>query len=105
VSIKKLERWEGLWHYRKEVLGFELDGGDCTIGILTTKAMAYQEVIMMALSKSKIALQKLWKIQGKLQHVGLIAPSIRGFMTPINCAMVCCENRGHIGLGHKSVFR
>jgi hypothetical protein len=38
VSIKKLEQWEGLWHYHKEVLQFELDGSDHTIGILTTKA-------------------------------------------------------------------
>jgi hypothetical protein len=76
VSIKKLERQEGLWHYRKEVLGFELDGGDHTIGISMTKATAYQEVITMALSKSKITLQKLQEIWGKLQHVGLIAPSI-----------------------------
>jgi hypothetical protein len=76
VSIKKLERQEGLWHYHKEVLGFKLDGSDHTIGISMTKATAYQEVITMVLSKSKITLQKLQEIQGKLQHVGSIAPSI-----------------------------
>jgi hypothetical protein len=44
----------------------ELDGSNRTIGISTIKAMAYQEVITTALSKSKITLQKLWEIQGKL---------------------------------------
>jgi hypothetical protein len=57
---------------------------------------------MMALSKSKIQLLKLHEIWGKLQHVRLIAPLIRGFMTLINCAMVCCGHHRHIRLGHQS---
>jgi hypothetical protein len=65
-------------------------------------ATAYQEVIMIALSKSKITQPKLWEIWGKLQHGGLIAPSIRGFMTPINHAIALCKNHRQIGLGHKS---
>jgi hypothetical protein len=106
VSIKKLDKLDGLWHFIKELLGFECNGDARTVGITEDKALAYITLIEKALEAMFISGPTLKQISGKLQHLGLISPTMKGFMTPINRALATHErDKGTIGLGKKNDLR
>ena len=80
ISQKKLDLFEGIWNYIKEILGFELNGEARTITIPEEKAESYSELIASSLQKQTIKEATLREIGGKMQHVGIICPTIRGFL-------------------------
>jgi hypothetical protein len=105
ISMKKLDQLDGLWDFIKEMLGFELNGDERTISITDDKAAAYIVILERALEKTAILAVTLRTISGKMQHIGLISPTIKGFMTPINRSLAQNDEHGSIGLGKNNKLR
>jgi hypothetical protein len=103
VSLKKLERGDARWHHEKEILGFLVNGQTKTVQISDAKATDIVTEIRRILKKKHVQLKRYRQIVGKLRHVALILPGIRGLFSPINRAL-----RGEpqvIGLGKTSEVR
>jgi hypothetical protein len=66
VCIKKLERGNGQWHHKKEILGFIIDGDAKTLRISESKASDIVEDIRQILNKKRVQLKRYRKIVGKL---------------------------------------
>jgi hypothetical protein len=103
VSVKKLKRLEGVWHWIKEVLGFEFNGESRTVGLPADKAADYLKFLDEILAKTQIPFKRFRKLHGKLQHVCQVLPEARGFMTPLN--HVLGDEPSTVGLGRQSVLR
>jgi hypothetical protein len=103
ISIKKLNKQDGRWMWKKELLGFLFDGWNRTVGITDEKADAYVAVLAKALSNKTVSLRTVREIHGKMQHVGQIARQLKGFMTPINRQLA--KEAPTISLGPASALR
>jgi hypothetical protein len=103
VSLKKLERGDAQWHHEKELLGFLVDGAAKTVRISESKSKDIVSEIRRILKKKHVQLKRYRRIVGKLRHVALILPGIKGLFSPINKALQG-EPRV-IGLGKDSDIR
>ena len=87
ISEKKMEKGDGKWEYKKEILGWIFDGKEFTIFLPPEKSKKVQTAIKQ-LSKRKTATLHEWQqIMGKLNHACIGLPSGRGLLSPLNNAM------------------
>ena len=103
ISLKKLERGDARWASEKELLGFLVNGETKTVRISESKATDIVSELRRILKKKHVQLKRYRRIVGKLRHVALILPGIKGLFSPINKAL-----RGEprvIGLGKDSDVR
>jgi hypothetical protein len=103
ISVKKLEKGDAQWCHEKEILGFIINGATKTVRISEAKASDIVTEIRRILKKRNVQLKRFRKIVGKLRHVALILPGLRGLFSPINKAL-----QGEpkvIGLGKTSDVR
>jgi hypothetical protein len=103
ISLKKLQKGDGQWHHKKEILGFIVDGEAKTVQISQAKADDICNELRRILKKKRVPLKRYRKIIGKLRHVALILPGTKGLFSPVNKAL-----RGEpafIGLGKGSELR
>jgi hypothetical protein len=103
ISLKKLLRVDAQWSPQKEILGFIVDGENKTVGISDAKANDIVAEIRKILKKKKIQLKRYLRIIGKLRHVALIMPGIKGLFSPMNHALK--HDPPVIGLGRLSDVR
>jgi hypothetical protein len=87
VSIKKLQKGDGRWDTRKEVLGYMLDGIRRTVQLPTDRAEDLLKEIRSILRKQRVPIKRFRSIAGRLQHAARILPAARAFFTPINMAL------------------
>jgi hypothetical protein len=68
----------------KGILGFLVDGKAKTVRISNSRAKDIVSEICRILKKRHVQLKRYSQIVGKLRHVGLILPGIKGLFFPIN---------------------
>ena len=87
ISVKKLEQGDGLWKYRKTVLGWIFDGLSRCLSLPKERV----EEIMLegkAVGREKhIPLLRFQKNVGKLRHAAICIPSGKGFFIPLHDAL------------------
>jgi len=101
VSLKKLIKGDALFKLREVLLGFLFSGGtgpQRTIAIPPGKYEKYIYRLRRALDQKShwITFSEFQKIHGKLQHVSVAVPCLRGLMTPLN--MVLSRKPSTVGL-------
>ena len=87
VSEKKLDKGEGVWSHKKEILGWDFDGKEFTIQLPPKKCDAIVLQIRKLLKMPRPSLNRYQKLAGKLQHASLGIPCGRALFSPIQYAM------------------
>jgi hypothetical protein len=85
--ISVIEGGNAQWHHKKEILGYLVNGETKTIRILEATADDTVMQLRRILKTKNIQLKQYQNIVGKLHHVALILPGIRGLFLPINKAL------------------
>ena len=84
ISQKKAIKGDIRWETTKEILGFLLDGVNKTVRIPDEKATTLTDDIRRVLKKGRLQLKRFQQLVGKIRHVAIIMPALRGLFTPIN---------------------
>ena len=84
ISEAKLEKGEGTWDYKKEILGWCFDGEAHTISLPIKKSKDIAKLISNTLKKRCITLNKFQQLAGKLQHASFGIPGGRSLFTQID---------------------
>jgi hypothetical protein len=87
ISLKKLQRGDARWHHEKEILGFLVDGKNKTVRIPKAKATDIVSELGRILKKKSFQLRCYRRVVGKLHHVALIMPGLKGLFSPLNKAL------------------
>jgi hypothetical protein len=87
ISQPKLQKGEGLWEFKKEVLGWSLDGKNFTLQLPPPKCEKIRKLIKHIISLKRVSLNKFQKLAGKLQHASFGIPGGTGLFSPIQRAM------------------
>ena len=85
ISIKKLDQGEGLWEFRKEVLGWVFDGATRCISLPDDKREKIDDTLKSMLKrKSRVLFKDFEKVVGKLRHAAIGIPAGKGLFNDIN---------------------
>jgi hypothetical protein len=84
ISLKKLQQGDARWETVKEVLGFLFDGAAKTVSLPPDKAANILKELERVLKKQMLPFKRFRSLLGKLRHVAIILPSLRGLFTPGN---------------------
>jgi hypothetical protein len=103
ISLKKLMKGDARWNHEKELLGFIVNGATKTVRISDAKAADIVGEIRKILKKKHVQLKRYRRIVGKLRHVALILPGLKGLFSPINAALQ--GDPKVIGIGQHSELR
>ena len=103
LSQKKLEKGDGDFNSRKEMIGILFDGIKRTVQLPPEKARAYIKETHRILRRKSVPLKMLQTLVGKLRHAAIILPAAKGFFSPLNDAMT--GDPKLIGLGKNSEVR
>ena len=87
ISHPKLIKGEGLWEFKKEVLGWILDGENFTLQLPPPKCEKIRILTKNIITSKRISLNKFQKLAGKLQHASFGIPGGAGLFSPIQRAM------------------
>ena len=87
MSEKKLDQDKGLWAYKKEILGWILDGQEYKIQLPPEKCDKICLLIRKMLWMHTPPLNKYQELAGKLQHTSLGIPGGKRLFTPIDMTM------------------
>lgn len=87
VSKQKLDKGEGNWSTKKELLGWDFDGENMTIQLPPKKIKAICEQLKTILKKQNVTLNTFQKLAGRLQHASFGIPGGNGLFSPIQAAM------------------
>ena len=87
ISIKKLEQGEGLWEFRKIILGWLFDGIERKITLPTEKLTLISKEIKAVYWKKAIPLQRYQQLVVKLRHASFGIPTGKGLFTPLHAAL------------------
>ena len=91
ISLKKLIA-EGTWETRKEILGWVLDGIALTIELPTTKCDSILTELRAIRRLKTISLQRLRKLQGRLQFASIALPIGKPLLGPIDVVIAKAIN-------------
>ena len=84
ISQQKLEKGDGLWQTRKEILGWILDGINKTITLPQDKVANIMKLIQKAKKQHGLRRSDYHKLKGKLRHATFGLPVGKGIMTPLD---------------------
>ena len=87
IFVKKLEQGEGLWEFRKIILGWLLDSIERTITLPTEKLTLISREIKAVYRKKAIPLQRHQQLVGKLRHASFGIPTGKELFTPLHDAL------------------
>jgi hypothetical protein len=87
ISEKKLLKGEGVWSFKKEILGWDIDGANFTIQLPPAKCDNIINLIRKIMKSDRTSLNKYQKLAGKLQHASFGMPCGRALFTPLQMAM------------------
>ena len=110
ISTKKLGKGDAMFNREKEMLGKWLRGhagGERTVGLTKEKVDKYVGAIEEALKSPahRVVLQRFQKILGKIQYASEVMPAMKGYLTPLNQALVGKTPGSFVGLGKASQTR
>ena len=83
VSLKKLHEGEGIWAFRKEILGWIFDGITRTIELPPGKLKKIRDLSKQVLRRGHASLTDFQSLVGKLQHACLGIPNGKGLLGPL----------------------
>lgn len=83
VSLKKLKEGEGVWAFRKEILGWIFDGIHRTIELPPGKLKKIRDAVKTVLFRGHASVSDFQTIVGKLQHACLAIPNGKGLLAPL----------------------
>jgi hypothetical protein len=87
ISEKKLDKEEGVWSFKKEILGWDFDGQNFTIQLPPKKCDTIISLIKSIKSLPRVSLNKYQKLCGKLQHASFGIPCGISLFSPLQQAM------------------
>lgn len=87
ISVKKLIEGEGLWEYRKTILGWIFDGIARSIELPEKKVKEILQELKTIGRKRNIPLERYQKILGRLRHAAIGIPTGKGLFTPLYIAL------------------
>ena len=87
ISQKKLDEGEGLWHTRKEVLGWIFDGVTRCIELKPSRAAKLKAEIRAIHRARTVERKPFEKLIGKLRHASLAIPAAKGLFSPMQAAL------------------
>ena len=83
VSLKKLHEGEGVWAFRKEILGWIFDGIHRTIELPPGKLQKIRDLAKKVLRRQHCSITEFQSLVGKLQHACLAIPNGKGILSPL----------------------
>jgi hypothetical protein len=89
ISFKKIQRGDGTWSLRKDVLGFTFDGDDKTLWLEAPKRDALLTILHQWLRASRasqagIAFTEFESVVAKVRHAFIAIPAGKGLLSPCN---------------------
>ena len=88
IAEQKIDKGEGKWDTRKEILGWDINGEDYTIQLPPNKSDKIVKLIRKILKSRSIPLKRFQKLAGKLQHASIGIPGGSGLFSPLQMAMI-----------------
>ncbi len=83
ISLKKLHAGDGVWAFRKEILGWIFDGIARTIELPPGKLHKIRSAAKKMLRQQGSSLRDFQSLLGKLQHACLAIPTGKGLLSPL----------------------
>ena len=83
IAEKKIDKGEGIWATKKEILGWEFDGIEYTITLPSDKSRKIEKLTKQILKSKAAPLKRFQELAGKLQHASLAIHGGRGLFSPI----------------------
>ena len=83
ISLKKLTEGDGVWAFRKEILGWIFDGINRTIELPPGKLSKIKVSTKEAMHRQGLPAKALESLVGKLQHACLGIPNGKGLLGPL----------------------
>jgi hypothetical protein len=87
VSLKKLQKGDGLWTTKKEILGWLFDGAKRCIELPPDKVTNLTSELHAMARRRKVRRKEFEKLRGKLRHACIGIPAGKGLMGPIDAAL------------------
>ena len=87
ISEKKIDKGEGHWKYKKEILGWLIDGRKSTIQLPADKRNKILEQLRTFSRYKFCTLNAMQKLAGRLQHASFALPGGWGLFSEIQKAM------------------
>ena len=87
IAEQKIDKGEGKWHHKKEILGWDFDGEEYTMQLPPAKCDKINKLISKLLKAKQIPLKRFQELAGKLQHASLGIPGGTGLLSPLQMAM------------------
>ena len=87
IAEKKIDKGEGKWEYKKEILGWDFNGLDSTIQLPPDKCDKIIKLIKQITRMKSLPLKKFQRLAGKLQHASMGIPGGAGLFSPLQSAM------------------
>jgi hypothetical protein len=88
IAEKKIDKGEGRWDTKKEVLGWDIDGSKYTIQLPPQKCDKIVKLIKKILKSKAVPLKRFQELTGKLQHASMGIPGGTGLFSPLQMAML-----------------
>jgi hypothetical protein len=92
ISEKKMEKGEGTWSFRKEILGWIFDGQAYTIHLPQSKSSKIQQMLRHIAKQKSITTKVMQQTLGKLNHASIGLPSGRGLVAPLNNSLTGADD-------------
>jgi hypothetical protein len=86
ISEKKLAKGDARWDTQKEILGYWLNGSNCTMQLPPGRADILLQEIKSILKKKRVPLKWFWSLACRLQYAARILPAANAFFIPLNNA-------------------
>ena len=87
ISVKKIEKGEGHWRHKKEILGWDVDGKNFTIQLPSDKREKILDQLTIFSKYKFCTLNAMQKLAGRLQHASLALPGGWGLFSEIQKSM------------------
>ena len=101
ISKKKMDKGDGVWAFRKELLGWIFDGLQRTIELPPEKVDKLHSTVTGVLRKQGCKVGEFQTLVGKLQHAALGIPAGRGLLQPLYAMLPSMDEQAWRGYKHK----
>ena len=87
IAEGKLQKLEGLWDYRKEILGWIFNGVHRSIELAPKKFTSLMNELRKAEKSTYMRIKEFQSLVGKLRHASFAIPATKGLFSPCNEAL------------------
>ena len=83
ISLKKLKEGDGIWAFRKEILGWIFDGINRTIELPPEKLQKIRHTLKKVISREHASFTEFNSLLGKLHNACLAIPNGKSMLSPL----------------------